>query len=127
VYGTLCSERMGMSGASKRVPASFYQSERGNEPVREWLWGLSAIDRQLIGRDIAVVEYGWPVGMPTCRPLGKGLWEVRSDVSNGRVARVIFCIAEGRMVLLHGFIKKQRQTPASDLALAQDRQKEINR
>lgn len=114
-----------MPDQSKRVSAAFYRSDRGNEPVREWLKSLSWADRQVIGRDIAVVEFGWPIGMPTCRTLGKGIWEVRSDVSDGRIARVMFCIAEGQMVLLHGFIKKQQQTPAGDLALAQNRQKEV--
>jgi phage-related protein len=74
---------------------------------------------------IAQVEFGWPVGMPICRPLGGGLWEVRSNVQRGRIARVIFCIAHGHMVLLHGFIKKTQQTPSADLELARRRQKDV--
>jgi len=71
------------------------------------------------------VEFSWPIGMPLCRALGNGLWEVRSDITLGRIARVLFCIHEGRMVLLHGFIKKTQKTPASDLVLALKRKKEI--
>ena len=56
----------------KKLPARFYRSETGTEPVREWLASLSKADRRIIGVDIATVEYGWPVGMPTCRPLGRG-------------------------------------------------------
>ena len=44
--------------------------------------------------------------VPLCRALGKGLWEVRSDLTGGRIARVLFCIHDGKMVLLHAFIKK---------------------
>ena len=63
--------------------------------------------------------------MPLCRALGEGLWEIRSDLSSNRAARVIFCVDEDRMVLLHGFIKKTQKTPKSDLELARKRQKEI--
>src|ERR1700687_133557 len=66
--------------------------------------------RRLVGRDIQKVEFGWPLGMPYCRPLGQGLWEVRSDLSGGRIARVIFFIKEGEMVLLHAFEKKTQRT-----------------
>jgi hypothetical protein len=26
-------------------------------------------DRKLIGADIMTVEFGWPIGMPVCRPI----------------------------------------------------------
>ena len=63
--------------------------------------------------------------MPVCRPLGHGLWEVRSNLSGNRIARVIFCISQGRMVLLHGFVKKTQKIPNQDLVLARRRMKEI--
>ena len=63
--------------------------------------------------------------MPVCRPLGEGLWEVRSNLPGNRTARVIFCIARGQMVLLHAFVKKTQRTPDEDLALARKRMKEI--
>ena len=114
-----------MTNGQKRVPALFYRSGSGNEPVREWLKELKPQDRRLIGLDIMRVEYGWPVGMPVCRPLKQGLWEVRSSLSDGRTARVIFCIQNERMVLLHGFIKKSQKTPLPDLDLALGRKKEV--
>lgn len=63
--------------------------------------------------------------MPVCRPLGQGLWEVRSNVSDNRIARVIFCIAHDQMILLHAFVKKTQSTPQEDLALARKRMREI--
>jgi len=63
--------------------------------------------------------------MPVCRPLGQGLWEVRSSLASNRIARVISCIAQERMVLLHGFIKTTQKIPDQDLALARKRMKEI--
>ncbi len=103
----------------KRVPAIFYRTEAGGEPVRAWLKGLSPEDRKRIGEDIKTVEFGWPIGMPVCRPLGDGIHEVRTSLAQNRIARVLFYIdRKGRMVLLHGFIKKTQRTPDEDLDLA---------
>jgi len=99
----------------KRLPAAFYRSVSGREPVRIWLKSLGSDDRKAIGDDIRTVEFGWPVGMPICRPMGRGLFEVRSDLSGGRIARVLFAIVNEQAVLLHGFIKKTQKTPQSDL------------
>jgi phage-related protein len=109
----------------KRLPAAFYALPSGREPVREWLKGLDRADRKIVGEDVKDVEFSWPIGMPLCRSLGGGLWEVRCDLTQARIARVLFCIRQGRMVLLHAFVKKTRKTPASDLALAVRRMKEI--
>ncbi len=109
----------------KRLPAAFYQLPSGHEPVREWLKALTVGDRKIIGEDIKDVEFAWPIGMPLCRALGKGLWEVRSTLTQGRIARVIFCVHDGRMVLLHAFVKKTQKTPDADLDLATKRKKEF--
>jgi phage-related protein len=105
---------------SKRVPAIFFRTEAGGEPLRDWLKSLpSPQDRKLIGEDIKTVEFGWPVGMPVCRSLGGGICEMRTHLTQDRIARVLFYIdAKGRMVLLHGFIKKTQKTPMNDLELA---------
>ena len=91
--------------SQKIIPAAFYCTEAGAEPVRDWLKGLDSEARRIIGTDIRTVEFGWPVGMPVCRPMGNGLFEVRSTITGNRIARVLFCIHEGTMVLLHGFVK----------------------
>ena len=65
--------------------------------------------------------------MPYCRGFGHGLWEVRSNLSGGRIARVIFAIVGGEMVLLHGFEKKTQKTPMHDIELALRRKREIER
>lgn len=52
----------------KRLPARFYRTESGREPVREWLKGLDQEDRRIIGEDIKDVEFSWPIGMPLVRP-----------------------------------------------------------
>jgi phage-related protein len=109
----------------KKAPAFFYQTGQGRQPVRDWLVGLDAESRRIVGRDIATAEFGWPVGMPLSRSLGGGLYEIRSNITGKRIARVIFALQRGRMVLLHGFVKKSPKTPKSDLDLARLRAKEI--
>src|SRR5437879_12729557 len=110
----------------KRLPASFYALPSGREPVRDWLKSLDADDRKVIGEDVKDVEFSWPIGMPLCRPFGNGLWEVRSNLTRRRIARTLFCIVNGHMVLLHGFIKKTQRTPEADLRLAITRMREIS-
>ena len=109
----------------KRLPAVFFATRSGNEPVRDWLLDMDEVDRRTIGTDIRTAEYAWPVGMPLCKSMGKGLWEIRSVISHGQIARVLFAVVDERMLLLHGFVKKARKTPKPDLELALKRLKEI--
>ncbi len=107
----------------KRLPAYFYRSDQGREPVREWLKNLNPEERNVTREDIKDVEFSWPVGMPLARSLGRELREVRSSLPRGRIARVTFCAEGTRMVLLHGFVKK---TPPRDLELALQRKRGAN-
>jgi phage-related protein len=111
----------------KKLSARFFESATGRRPVREWLLELSDADRRVVGKDIQKVEFGWPIGMPYCRSLGQALWEIRSDLADGRTGRVIFCILGADMVLLNGFVKKTQKTPQQEIALALKRIKELER
>jgi phage-related protein len=118
-----------MAGAPQpqKIPLIFFRSEEGSEPVREWLKRLPEAERQAIGKDLLRAQWRWPVGMPLCRPLGNGLWEVRTDLPTKRTARVLLCLYREHLVALHGFIKKTRATTGEDFALARKRQKELKR
>lgn len=111
------------AGTEPREPilrVVFFRSGAGGEPVRDWLLGLKREDRKAVGMDIKTAQYGWPLGMPLIRKLEPGLWEVRSHIGDG-IARVIFTVEGGFMVLLHGFVKKSPKTPAADLRTARAR------
>ncbi|MGD9915833.1 MAG: type II toxin-antitoxin system RelE/ParE family toxin [Rhizobiaceae bacterium] len=102
----------------KRLVAKFYRTRSGGEPVRAWLLALDGADRGIVGKDIATVEFGWPVGMPVCRALRNGLFEVRSTIRAGKVeARTYFAIEADVMLLLHAVRGKQRQDDAIATAL----------
>jgi len=104
----------------------FYRAPAGTEPVLDWLKSLSAADRKDVGRDLMRAQWRWPIGMPLCRPMGQGLWEVRSSLDDSnRIARVLFCVHGGALVALHGFIKKTQKTAPADLELARKRMKEV--
>ncbi|PWT91878.1 MAG: hypothetical protein C5B56_03185 [Proteobacteria bacterium] len=109
-----------------KIPVVFYRSRAGSEVVRNWLRGLDEEDRNAIGQDLVRVQYRWPVGMPLCRAIGEGLWEVRTDLPSERIARVLFSFRQGKLLVLHGFIKKSRKTPNEDLALARRRRDEFD-
>src|SRR5262245_52702559 len=102
----------------KKVPIVFYRTRAGAEVVRDRLRGLEQDDRNAIGQDLMRDQYRWPIGMPLCRAMGDGLWEVRSDLPSNRIARVLFSFEQQKLIILHGFIKKSRKTSDADLALA---------
>jgi phage-related protein len=111
--------------AERRTPVVFYRTPAGTEVVRDWLRALDARDRNAIGQDLMRLQFRWPVGMPLCRAMGDGLWEVRSDLPSNRIARILFSAQQGRILVLHGFIKKTQKTPAEDIALARKRDREF--
>ena len=105
---------------------SFFKTDSGNEPVRDWLKALTATERRIMGEDIKTVQFGWPLGMPLVRHLEGGIWEIRVKLEN-RIARILFCLEGSTMVILHGVIKKQQTTPKQDLDLAKERLKILKR
>src|SRR5437016_1949900 len=107
------------------IPLAVWRSATGREPVRDWLNDLPREDKRTIGRDIAKVQFGWPVGLPVCRPLSGGLWEVRSSLPSKREARVLFGFHNEMLVALHGFIKKTQKIPFGELAIARQRMTEM--
>ena len=114
-----------MTRSFQPIPLRFWRSTTGREPVREWLNELPLDDRRVIGRDMMKVQFGWPIGLPLCRPLSGGLWEVRSSHPSKREARVLFGFHDGELIALHAFIKKTQRTPPEELTLARQRLKEV--
>jgi phage-related protein len=114
------------AAASKlpRLTVRFFRESNGSEPVRDWLIRLSADEKREIGSDIKTVQFGWPIGMPLIDHIEGDIWEVRTRLST-RIARVLFVLEGSTMVLLHGFIKKERKTPKADLELAKQRLKKV--
>lgn len=115
-----------MMTTKKKISVVFFKNDRGKMPVRDWLLTLTPEQKKIIGEDIKTVEFGWPIGMPVSRPLGSGLYEVRSNLPQGVISRVIFAIYKNKMILLHGFIKKDQKTPKKNLNIAKERLKKFS-
>lgn len=115
-----------MPEGPQKIALVFYRTSAGAEVVRDWLRDLPDADRRIVGQDLMRVQFRWPIGMPLCRPLGDGLWEVRSGLTGNRIARVLFCFVDGRLLALHAFIKKTRETPGAELLLARKRMAEFS-
>ena len=107
------------------LSVTFFMTQSGNEPVREWLRALETDYKKSIGEDIKLIQFRWPLGMPLVRKMETDLWEARSNLAHGNISRVFFTIHGSQMVLLHGFIKKSQKTPKPDLDLAIKRKKEV--
>lgn len=114
-----------MAKLPRKIPVVFYRTRAGAEVVLDWLRSLDEEDRRAIGQDLMRVQFRWPIGMPLCRSLGDALWEVRCNLSSNRIARLLFCFTQGRLVALHGFIKKSQKTPARELEIARKRKDEF--
>jgi len=91
--------------------------------MREWLKNLSADERKVIGENIKLTQFRWPLGMPLVRKIEPGLWEVRSRLAGRRISRILFTVDGHDMILLHGFEKKSQKTPKEDLNLARHRRR----
>jgi phage-related protein len=105
----------------------FYKTSAGNDVVIDFIRQQPANDRRVIGEDLKVLEIRYPVGMPLCKPLGNGLWELRSSLPSKREARLLYFYRSKSktIMVVHGFIKTTRTTPKGDLRLAEKRKKEV--
>jgi phage-related protein len=105
----------------KVLHAAFFAYENGSQPVREWLLSLDDESRELIGLDLATVEFEWPVGEPLIKKVGE-FWELRTRLEIGW-SRVFFIIDGNKAVLLHGFVKKSKKPERHDVETALSRLK----
>jgi len=62
----------------QKIPLIFYRTPAGTKPVREWYKAQSKEDRNALGHDLGTAQWAWPVEMPLCKPIGAGLYEIRT-------------------------------------------------
>jgi phage-related protein len=53
------------------------------------------------------------------------MFEVRTNLPDKTIVRLLFCFHDGKLFALHAFIKKTRTTPPDDLKLARKRKAEV--
>jgi phage-related protein len=113
-------------GRKEPLQAVFFETESGNQPVRDFILERSREDRKEIGSDIFAVQKGFPLGLPLVENINTDLWEIRSHIPDG-ICRIIFTVYRETMVLLHGFVKKTQKIPPKELKTAKRRLAEFRR
>ena len=97
-----------------------------NEAVRLWVDSLPVGIRAYYARITgAMRQYVPNLGMPYTRALGDELFEIRAKGKEG-IARIFYCtVWRGKIMILHGFVKKTDKTPRRELATARRRLREV--
>ena len=108
------------------LKAAFFETESGNQPVRDFILECTREDRKEIGSDIFTVQKSFPLGLPLVEKTDTDLWEIRSHISDG-ICRIFFTVSQETMVLLHGFVKKSQKIPSKEMETAKKRLAEFRR
>jgi len=100
----------------------YYKDSRGREPVADFIESLPIEVQARVLRLIDLLaDYGVLLKEPYTRQVRGKVRELRITAKSGEVRVLYFGFADKRLVLLHGFVKKTRRTPASDIEIAERR------
>jgi phage-related protein len=102
----------------------FYETEAGESPVWDFIFGLPAKDQAKVVRALDLLEeLGLELRAPYVRSVTgrRKLWELRVRGVGGAYRILYFAFTGQRMVMLHAFAKKTRKTPSREIAMAEKR------
>ncbi len=99
---------------------TFYKKRNGHIPVTEFLDDLE--NKKLkakVFQDISILEeFGYELREPLSKPLGDGIFELRTKFSSD-ITRVLYFFYHGKKIILtNGFLKKSGKTPTQVIELA---------
>jgi phage-related protein len=111
--------KSGLSMQDFYFRAVFYDEPDGTEPAKEF---LDSLDAKMFAKMIRAIEIVKSVGTAVREPYSKhledGIFEIRAQVGSD-ISRVLFFFFTGRrFVLTHGFVKKTKKTPPSEIERA---------
>jgi phage-related protein len=90
--------------------------------IENWPDGILADYAHLVE---LLAEFGPNLRMPHSRTMGSGLFELRLKGKEG-IGRAFYCfLIKQRIVILHAFVKKTKNTPEQELKIARKRMKEV--
>jgi len=98
-----------------KLEIRFFQTARGDEPVREYIKALSDKERARLEGCIYILATTGRLDMPHGKKMAgqKDLFEIRS----GR-HRILYAFHTGEVILLHAFMKQSQETPKREMDLA---------
>lgn len=109
-----------------RFSVGYYQTNRGSEPVFDFVAEQDEATRAKINRFIGLLEiYGPNLGMPHARKLKAGLYELRVRGKNEIRIFYVTLLNQNKIIFIHAFNKRSQKLPTRELSLAQKRQKEL--
>ena len=102
----------------------FFQTARGDFPVKDFIEGQDKVIRTKIGLSIRLLINNGPfLKPPYIKKLQSRLYELR--ISGKVVIRIFYTISNNDYYLLHAFKKKSQKTPSKELKVAIDRMREL--
>ncbi len=101
------------------VEVVYFKTERGDEPVREFVDGLAIGSKRKFWRKVAYLEqFGKDLCEPHAKYLGQGVYELRFRGPDGHF-RILYFFFSGHCVVLTNAFKKQTdRTPKREMELA---------
>ncbi len=113
-----------MTKLSSNRNVIFVKVASGKQPVKDWIEKFPENDKTRVMYDIGLIQAGIiTMDHPKIRDIRgvKGLREIKCNLPSKRNARILFCIENQALVLLHGFIKQTNKTPKKKIAVAKSR------
>ena len=92
-----------------------YVKENGEIPFDDFMKGLNSKLQAKVLRDLDVLEkFGNELRAPYSKALGDGIFELRTIMGNDIARTLYFFYIDKKIVITHGFLKKQQKTPARE-------------
>ena len=94
----------------------FFATDAGRQPVKEFLDALDVKMRNKVLDNLKHLQiHGHHLREPYSKPLGDGIFELRTRLGSD-ITRVLYFFFVGkRIVLTHGFVKKTQKTPPQEI------------
>ena len=111
-----------------RFKVDFYRKPDGSKPLELFIKTLETkLKAKLISNLNILEEYGKMAREPLSKHLGDGIFELRA-IEGTDIVRVLFFFDRDRIIIAtNGFVKKQKKTPRSEIALAKERRSDYRK
>lgn len=107
----------------------FYQDEKGQAPVLEWLKMLLQQDRKGYANCVARIQYlanaGYELRRPTADYLRDGIYELRAKHVRVQYRILYFLYGQNIAILAHALTKEGDQVPSGEIDRAIQRKQQF--
>lgn len=106
----------------------YYETERGQKPVEEFIDTLEESMQVKVLRQIGLLkEYGNKLREPHSSFIDNGIYELRI-IESGNIIRILYFFKVGKTIILtNGIVKKTQKLPSFTIKLAEQYKKDYER